>query len=97
MFSALFFHSQNFARLIFYTKGGYNVDSISSSALACTRVLLGESPPQIEPMAASPHVTEAIRQVELIQSHHWKCITPQPSDLASCEILLFSVLYVCRA
>ncbi|KAF8485454.1 hypothetical protein JB92DRAFT_3091030 [Gautieria morchelliformis] len=58
-------------------EGGYNLDSTAMSALAVTRVLLGEAPPELPPMVASEEATETVWQVAMQQSKYWKCIHPK--------------------
>jgi len=58
-------------------EGGYNLDSISNSALACTRVLMGEPPPQLPQSFASRKAAETVQLVSIEQSKYWKCMTPK--------------------
>lgn len=55
-------------------QGGYNVNSISTSATAVTRVLLGESPPELKPLVANEAATETVWLVAKQQSKYWKSI-----------------------
>ncbi|KAJ3559715.1 hypothetical protein NM688_g166 [Phlebia brevispora] len=64
-------------KLVVALEGGYNVDAISRSALAVARVLLGEAPPEIEPMVASEDATETVWQVAMEQSKYWKSVNPK--------------------
>lgn len=64
----------------FLWQGGYNLDSISKSALAVTRVLLGQAPDELPPMVASEEATETVWLVAKQQSKYWKSI-----DAAACE------------
>lgn len=57
-------------------QGGYNIDAIAASALECVKVLLGEIPPQMPSMRASEEATEAVHEVQLIQSQYWNSIQP---------------------
>lgn len=61
---------------LFLKQGGYNIDSIAASSLECVKVLLGEIPPQMPSMRASEEATEAVHEVQLIQSRWWKSIQP---------------------
>jgi histone deacetylase 6 len=61
-------------------QGGYNLDSVRDSALAVTRVLLGEAPDELESMVASESATETVWLVAKEQSKYWKSVDPQ-----SCE------------
>ena len=65
---------------LFHHKGGYNLDSISNSALAVARVLLGDAPPELPPMMASEAGTETVWQVALEQSKYWKSINPKACE-----------------
>lgn len=58
-------------------EGGYCLDAIASSATAVARILVGEAPPELPPMAASDIATETIYQVALEQSKYWKCMEPK--------------------
>lgn len=55
-------------------QGGYNVESIANSALACVRVLLGDPAPRISITAASACATEAVHLVKLAQRPFWKAL-----------------------
>lgn len=59
------------------TQGGYNLDSISVSAAAVARILLGEAPPELPPMVASETATETVWQVAKTLSRFWKCLDPK--------------------
>jgi hypothetical protein len=61
-------------------KGGYNLDAISISALAVTRVLLGEAPDIMPPMTASEEATETVWQVAKEQSKYWKNVDPRACE-----------------
>jgi len=61
-------------------EGGYNVDAISNSALAVTRVLLGDAPPELKSMVANELATETVWAVATHQSKYWKNVDPK-----SCE------------
>ncbi|KDQ21359.1 hypothetical protein BOTBODRAFT_25795 [Botryobasidium botryosum FD-172 SS1] len=67
-------------KMLVALEGGYNLDSISSSALAVTRVLLGESPPELPPQEASEVATETVWQVAMVQSRYWKSISPKACE-----------------
>ncbi|KAE9411416.1 histone deacetylase clr3 [Gymnopus androsaceus JB14] len=66
--------------LVVALEGGYNVDATTNSALAVTKVILGEAPDPLPPMRASETATETIYLVAKEQSKHWKCI-----DTKGCE------------
>lgn len=58
-------------------EGGYNLEASAKSALAVTRILLGDAPPELPPMVASEEATETIWQVATEQSKYWKCMNPK--------------------
>lgn len=64
------------AKQIFY-QGGYNFRSISKSALAVTRTLMGEPPDRLSPTAATASAVEIVRQVSMVQSKYWRCMFPK--------------------
>ena len=61
-------------------QGGYNLDSISKSALAVTKVLLGHAPDELPPMIASDTATETVWQTAIEQSKYWKNIDPKACE-----------------
>ncbi|VDC05189.1 unnamed protein product [Peniophora sp. CBMAI 1063] len=61
-------------RVVVALEGGYNVNSVARSALAVGRTLLGESPPEMEPLTASEEASETIFAVAKFQSQFWKKI-----------------------
>ncbi|CAI2166687.1 17435_t:CDS:10 [Funneliformis geosporum] len=63
-------------KLILALEGGYNLDSISKSALACVKVLLGEPPCKLGPIIPSQDCMETIHQVIRTQSKYWNCLAP---------------------
>ncbi|KAF9070565.1 histone deacetylase complex protein [Rhodocollybia butyracea] len=67
-------------RLVVALEGGYNLDATMHSALAVTKVILGEAPEQLPPMHASEVATETVYLVAKEQSKYWKSI-----DTKSCE------------
>ncbi len=60
-----------------FPQGGYNFRSISKSALAVTRTLMGEPPDRLPPTAATNSAVEIVRQVSMIQSKYWRCMFPR--------------------
>ena len=58
-------------------QGGYNLDSISSSALAVTKTLMGEAPPKIPETAATVKAVQTVQMVVQYQSKYWKCLHPK--------------------
>ena len=55
-------------RMVVALEGGYSLEALERSALAVTKILLGEAPPEMEPMTASEVATETIWQVAMEQS-----------------------------
>ena len=58
-------------------EGGYNFVSISKSALAVARTLMGQPPDRLDLTAPTNTAVEVIKQVAMIQSRHWRCMFPQ--------------------
>ena len=74
------------------TQGGYNLQSISRSALAVSRVLLGQPPDELGPMTANESATEAVWLVAREQSQYWKSVDPKscvPREGGSILLYLF--------
>ncbi|KAG9316543.1 histone deacetylase clr3 [Chiua virens] len=67
-------------KMVVALEGGYNLDSISNSALAVARTLLGDAPPELPPMMASEAGTETVWHVALEQSKYWKNINPKACE-----------------
>ncbi|CAG8443675.1 9185_t:CDS:2 [Diversispora eburnea] len=67
-------------KLVLALEGGYNLESISKSALACVKVLLGEPPARLGPIIPSHDCIETIHQVIRVQSRYWSCLTPEHVD-----------------
>jgi len=61
-------------------QGGYNLDSISNSALAVTKVLLGEAPDELPPLKANEAATETVWLVALEQSKYWTSVDPKACE-----------------
>lgn len=59
-----------------YLKGGYNIEAVANSALACVKVLLGEVPHVMQSMTASAAATTTLHLVAAQQSQFWKSIRP---------------------
>ena len=60
-------------------EGGYNLRSIAKSALAMTRVLMGEPPDRLDG-GAEPSAS-GVKTVQLVmrqQANFWKCMYPKP-------------------
>ncbi|KAH6910361.1 histone deacetylase clr3, partial [Coprinopsis sp. MPI-PUGE-AT-0042] len=78
--------------------GGYNVESISNSELAVARILLGEAPPELPSMVASPEATETVWLTAKHQSKYWRNIEPQACEpREDVEALSFSIPQVLKA
>ncbi|EGE07161.1 histone deacetylase hda1 [Trichophyton equinum CBS 127.97] len=58
-------------------EGGYNFRSISKSALAVTRTLMGEPPDRLTAPSASRPAVETVREVAMMHSRYWKCMYPK--------------------
>lgn len=63
-------------KLCVVLEGGYNLDSISKSALGVAKVLVGEPPENT--IRSQPHIEtlEVIDEVIKIQSKYWNCLKP---------------------
>ncbi|CAH2354987.1 histone deacetylase Hda1p [[Candida] railenensis] len=57
-------------------EGGYNLDSISKSALAVAKVMVGEPPEKTITLQPHLETLEVIDEVIKIQSKYWKCMKP---------------------
>lgn len=58
-------------------EGGYNLRSISKSALAVTRTLMGEPPDRLPDTAPSKAAVDVVHEVIGIQSKFWKSLYPK--------------------
>lgn len=58
-------------------EGGYNFRSISKSALAVARTLMGEPPDRLAETAPTKSAVEVVREVILLQSKHWRSLYPK--------------------
>ena len=63
-------------KVVLALEGGYCIEAIANSALACTQTLLGEPLQRLDPMTASKSATEVVALVSREQSRHWKSIRP---------------------
>jgi histone deacetylase 6 len=61
-------------------QGGYSLEATASSALAVTRILLGEAPPRVHPMTAQAWATKTVWDVARIHKRYWKSL-----DVAACD------------
>ncbi|EDK41884.1 histone deacetylase HDA1 [Lodderomyces elongisporus NRRL YB-4239] len=62
-------------KLAVILEGGYNLDSISESALAVAKVLIGEPPENTVKQQPHPDTIEVIDEVIKIQSRFWECLS----------------------
>ncbi|GAB1192418.1 hypothetical protein APSETT444_001609 [Aspergillus pseudonomiae] len=58
-------------------EGGYNFRSISKSALAVTKTLMGDPPDRLHSTLPSKLATTTVRRVMMIQSQFWSCMYPK--------------------
>ncbi|KAL9107460.1 MAG: hypothetical protein Q9227_007657 [Pyrenula ochraceoflavens] len=58
-------------------EGGYNFRSISKSALAVTRTLMGEPPDRLRPTRPTESCVDIVKDVVRIQSRHWNSMHPR--------------------
>ncbi|MCJ1304776.1 Histone deacetylase hda1 [Hypocenomyce scalaris] len=67
-------------KLVVCLEGGYNLKSISKSALAVTRTLMGEPPDRMEETTATPSGIATVQKVVMYQSRYWRCLYPKDND-----------------
>ncbi|TFK25666.1 histone deacetylase clr3 [Coprinopsis marcescibilis] len=85
-------------RMVVALEGGYNLDAISQSALAVTKVLLGGAPDPLPPLVASEEATEAVWQVAKFQSKYWKSLDPKTCEpQEELEEISFSIPEILKA
>jgi histone deacetylase 6 len=58
-------------------EGGYNFRSISKSALAVTRTLMGEPPDRLEETSPTQAGIDTVKLVAMKQSRFWRCMYPK--------------------
>ncbi|KAG4304709.1 hypothetical protein PORY_001762 [Pneumocystis oryctolagi] len=68
-------------KLVAVLEGGYNLDSISKSALAVTKTLIGEPPPELKMIKPSDACIHVVQKVIAEHSKYWNCITPTHLEL----------------
>ncbi|KAJ7251506.1 hypothetical protein B0H12DRAFT_1119273 [Mycena haematopus] len=78
-------------RLVVALEGGYNLDSITKSALAVTEIILGGAPPEMRSMVASEAAAETVWLVAREQSKYWKSVSPKACEPQEEASLTFSV------
>ncbi|KAF5131783.1 hypothetical protein DV495_001965 [Geotrichum candidum] len=73
--------------LVVVMEGGYNLDSIAKSALAVTKVLVGEVPGRPQTKVPQLAAVQVMAQVMQEQSKYWKCMKPgfQAPDFTQTE------------
>lgn len=67
-------------RLVVCLEGGYNLDSISVSARAVAKVLVGEMPPPLTSTIASSSGRRVLAEVKRVQSRYWRSMGPLIPD-----------------
>jgi len=82
-------------RLAVCLEGGYNLAAIANSALAVTRVLMGEPPDRLEETRPTNAGLQTVQMVAMYQSRYWRCL--EPKDLTKGEthpvmLLLYMML-----
>ncbi|KAK0473129.1 hypothetical protein EDD18DRAFT_1227323 [Armillaria luteobubalina] len=79
-------------RLVVALEGGYNVEAGARSALAVTKVIIGEPPDELPPMTANEQATEVVWLVAKEQSRYWKNVNPKACEpREDVEISTFSI------
>lgn len=71
-------HSNVVTPVLNRSQGGYNLESISNSALAVAQTLLGDALPELPPIVPSVSGMETVWQVALEQSKYWECMGLAP-------------------
>uniref|UniRef100_UPI00398F7FA9 histone deacetylase 6 n=1 Tax=Pristiophorus japonicus TaxID=55135 RepID=UPI00398F7FA9 len=62
-------------RVVLVLEGGYNLSSISESMAMCTRTLLGDTPPSLEPLRVMINsAIDSINNVIKTHSQYWTCL-----------------------
>ncbi|PKI85773.1 Hda1p [Malassezia vespertilionis] len=61
-------------RMVVALEGGYNLTSISNSALAVAQTLLGEAPPMLAPQVCSSAAASTVETVIRVQAPYWDCL-----------------------
>jgi histone deacetylase 6 len=64
-------------KIVVCLEGGYNLESISMSALAVTKTLMGEAPPRIRQGAPKLAACQTVRMVAMHQQQWWDCLLPK--------------------
>ncbi|KAK9454220.1 hypothetical protein V1511DRAFT_416140 [Dipodascopsis uninucleata] len=61
-------------RLAVVLEGGYNLDSIATSALGVTKVLIGDAPLPLTNSYARPESVQTVDKVIRAQAKYWRCM-----------------------
>lgn len=67
-------------KIVVCLEGGYNLQAISTSAHAVTRVLMGEPPDRMILGSVATSAEEDVRKAISIQSKYWRCMNPPTTD-----------------
>ncbi|KAF9925155.1 Histone deacetylase hda1 [Linnemannia zychae] len=67
-------------KIVLALEGGYNLESIAVSGLACTKALLSDPIPALGGIVPNPVCIQTIHEVMEVQSRYWKSITPMYID-----------------
>ncbi|KAF9420195.1 Histone deacetylase hda1 [Podila epigama] len=67
-------------KIILALEGGYNLDSIAVSGLACTKALLNDPIDALEPIIPNAACVQTIHEVMEVQSRYWRSLTPMYLD-----------------
>ncbi|KAG0301146.1 Histone deacetylase hda1, partial [Linnemannia gamsii] len=67
-------------KIVLALEGGYNLESIAVSGLACTKALLSDPIPALGSIIPNPICIQTIHEVLEVQSRYWKSITPMFID-----------------
>ncbi|KAJ5765215.1 Histone deacetylase clr3 [Penicillium odoratum] len=62
-------------------EGGYNLQSISKSALAVTKTLMGDPPDRLHITTPSDEAIATVRRVMSFQAPYWRCMFPKPVEI----------------
>ncbi|KAF9312427.1 Histone deacetylase hda1, partial [Linnemannia elongata] len=63
-------------KIILALEGGYNLDSIAVSGLACVKALLNDPIEALDPIRPNPLCVQTIHEVIKVQSRYWKSLPP---------------------
>lgn len=75
-----FFSYPYFVDWILLDQGGYNLDSITNSALAVTEIILGGAPGEMKSMVVSEAAAETVWLVAREQSKYWRSVSPKACE-----------------